>query len=88
MERRARSARNIGCFIRYKHLATFGQHQRSNEGAYSLFCNFSPTASAIKHIWNKYRFNWEYEAYIQSGTSTKNTLKYLRKWNYGWLNNK
>jgi len=39
-------------------------------------------------FWNKYRFNWEYEAYIQSGTSTKNTLKYLRKWNYGWLNNK
>ncbi len=39
-------------------------------------------------FWNKYRFEWEYEAYVQSGTSVLNTLKYLKKWNYGWLKNK
>ena len=39
-------------------------------------------------FWNKYRFNWEYEAYINSGTSISETRKYLKKWNYGWLKNK
>ncbi|MBS3162500.1 hypothetical protein J4467_01120 [Candidatus Woesearchaeota archaeon] len=39
-------------------------------------------------FWNKYRFDWEYEAYINSGTSKQKALEYLKKWNYGWLNNK
>jgi hypothetical protein len=39
-------------------------------------------------FWNKYRLEWEYEAYIKSGTSEEETKKYLKKWNYGWLMNK
>lgn len=38
-------------------------------------------------FYNPWRFKWEYEAYIQSGTSKKVAKRYLKLWNYGWLIN-
>lgn len=39
-------------------------------------------------LYNPWRYKWEYEAYIKSGTSKENTKKYLSSWHYGFLKNK
>ena len=38
-------------------------------------------------FYNPWRYKWEYEAYTKSGTSKKQTKKYLKSWHYGWLQN-
>ena len=39
----------------------------------------------LPFFWNPWRYDWEYEAYVQSGTSKKKAEEYLALWNYGWL---
>ena len=36
-------------------------------------------------FYNPWRYKWEYEAYIQSGTSKGKANEYLGSWYYGWL---
>ena len=36
-------------------------------------------------FYNPWRYKWEYEAYTKSGTSVKQTKKYLSSWQYGFL---
>ncbi|PIN80957.1 hypothetical protein COV16_00070 [Candidatus Woesearchaeota archaeon CG10_big_fil_rev_8_21_14_0_10_34_8] len=36
-------------------------------------------------FWNKWRFMWEYNAYVNSGTDPEYAKKLLRSWKYGWI---
>ncbi len=41
----------------------------------------------LPFLWNKWRWQWEYNAYVQSGTPPEYAENVLHSWKYGWLRN-